>query len=931
VLLYFLVFAMSLIRIRKVSFRLILVVPFLLQIVGAVGLTGWISLQNSQKAISNLVTQLQIETSQRLETQLNQYFDCPGEINRNNLAAIDLGLLNPNNLQQTGKFFWRQMEIFNVGYINFANPAGAFIGVERLDHKTYLLNEIQSQVSGQLSIYPIDRRGNRGKRIGVKPVPPVQKEGWYADAVQAGHPVWSEIYAWDDKPGVMSISSSYPVYDHQRNLVGVIGVDLLLSEIGKFLQNLRISPSSHIFIMENNGLLVANSGPAKSFKLVKGQAQRLEASQSSDPRIQQTTQQVAKRFGANPFHQLANVVPEERLFTFEENGIQQFVYVTPWKSQPGLNWLIVLVVPESDFMAVIDENTRVTMLVCLAALAVATLVGLMISRKLMRPILRAIAAANAISRGHWQHHLPEAHTEEMTSLAHALNRMGEQLQTYFNHLEYNAYHDSLTGLLNQTAFRLKLQAAINRSQQAIALESGIPDTLPLGNLSNYLFAILFLDLDYFKLINDSLGHLAGDELLVQVANRLEDCVAFAHPDSHQVFNIGSSCASDTTSNTALSRFGGDEFIILFDGISDATDAIRLAEQISRSLQQPFMLTKDEVFISASIGIVLSQPGCAGHDQPESLLRNADIALYRAKANGKAGYEFFDHQMHAEVVDRLQLETDLRRAFERQEFEVHYQPIVDVKTREIQGFEALVRWNHPTKGMISPGRFIPVSEETGLVVKLGWWVLRQACQQMHTWQQRFPSCCGMVMSVNMSSKQFMQPDCLEQIDQILWQTHLLHRNLKLEITESLLMNHGEATRAKLKRLQQSGIKISIDDFGTGYSSLSYLDRFPINTLKIDRSFISRLGAVGDNSEIVEAIMVLAHKLGMEVIAEGVETVEQLDQLAKMDCEQAQGFLFSPPVAPGRVVELLTDPPSQIKCRALNNFPRQKNDDSHPCRI
>ena len=404
----------------------------------------------------------------------------------------------------------------------------------------------------------------------------------------------------------------------------------------------------------------------------------------------------------------------------------------------------------------------------------------------------------------------------------------------------------------------------------------------------------FLDLDHFKLVNDSLGHLIGDQLLIAVTQRLADCIR----------------SSDT-----LARFGGDEFMILLNPIMISADAAQVAERILQALQRPFNLDGTEVFISTSVGIALNNSGNTsgnkngnkkgngdGAENPEAYLQNADTALYHAKAKGKAGYEIFDAQMHTEAVNRLQMETDLRRAIERQELELYYQPILETSSQEIIGFEALLRWYHPTLGRVSPVKFIPIAEETGLIIKLGWWALRQACQQMKTWQQQ-RGCQSMVISVNLSCKQFLQSDLLAQIEYALDETGLQPQHLKLEITESLFMSHSESTRFKLKRLRNLGIHLSIDDFGTGYSSLSYLQRFPISTLKIDRSFIHHLGQNFDNSAIVEAITVLAHKLGMNVIAEGVETLEQLELLRAIGCEQVQGYLFSPPIAATDAAALL----------------------------
>jgi diguanylate cyclase (GGDEF)-like protein len=430
-----------------------------------------------------------------------------------------------------------------------------------------------------------------------------------------------------------------------------------------------------------------------------------------------------------------------------------------------------------------------------------------------------------------------------------------------------------------------------------------------------LFAVLFVDLDRFKVVNDSLGHASGDQLLIAVAQRLERCLR----------------AGDT-----MARLGGDEFTILLEDIKDISDAIGIAERIQAELTLPFSLSGHEVFITASIGIVLST---TGYERLEDILRDADTAMYRAKAQGKACHQVFDRAMHIRAVTLLQLENDLRRAVMSlyhhkdectrdrvfsdqkgtlctiaaeeitQEFQVHYQPIVSLATGRINGFEALVRWQHPARGLLSPIEFIPIAEETGLIVPLGYWILRSACRQMRVWQERFPTSFPLTISVNLSSKQFLQPDLIQQIDQILRETGLAACSLKLEITESAIMENAETAAVMLLQLRTLGIELYIDDFGTGYSSLSYLQSFPVNALKIDRSFISQMGTDGENSEIVQAIVTLAHKLGIDVVAEGVETAEQLVQLRVLCCTQGQGqgYFFSKPLDSKATEALLTKTP------------------------
>ena len=456
----------------------------------------------------------------------------------------------------------------------------------------------------------------------------------------------------------------------------------------------------------------------------------------------------------------------------------------------------------------------------------------------------------------------ERHVQELNNYIAEQERISRVLEETKEHFRHAAFHDSLTGLPNRAMFTELLKAEIESSKRR----------------NDHMFAVLFLDLDRFKNINDSLGHTHGDLLLVAFAERLERTLR----------------PVDT-----LARFGGDEFAILLSGMSDATDAVRVAQRIHDELTKPFVLDKNSAFATASIGIALSS---SGYDRPEDILRDADTAMYRAKENGKARYELFDHGMHAKAVSRLQLESDLRQAIEEKQFCVYYQPIVSLQTGRLSGFEALVRWNHPRRGLVSPADFIPVAEETGLIVPIGEWVLNQACAQVRQWQLDSPSHRSLSLSVNLSGRQVAQPDLLDRIKEALETSRLSPHCLKLEITESVVMENAEAATLMFKQLRSLGVQLSIDDFGTGYSSLSYLHRFPLNYLKIDRSFVMRLTTDNDNA-IVRTISTLARNLGMEVIAEGIETEEQHQQLKMLGCEYGQGYLFSRPVDNQGVLSLL----------------------------
>lgn len=465
-------------------------------------------------------------------------------------------------------------------------------------------------------------------------------------------------------------------------------------------------------------------------------------------------------------------------------------------------------------------------------------------------------------------------------------------------LLHDAFHDALTGLPNRALFNDRLEHALRLAQRR----------------KDYLFAVLFLDLDRFKVVNDSLGHTIGDQLLVAIARRLEACLR---------------------NGDTVARLGGDEFVILLEDIQGIHEVTHIVNHLHQKMTSPILLDGHEVFITASIGIALSSDEYLG---PTNLLRDADTAMYRAKELGRARHEVFNSSMHAHALRLLQLENDLRRAIDpirhqvrdedpeqeptasetsgkspkshksflppllrTSQFIIHYQPIVSIANSQITGFEALVRWQHPERGLVPPSEFITIAEETGLIISLGLWVLRTACHQIREWQQLFPSNPPLSVSVNLSVKQFSQPDLIEYIDQVLEENHLDGSSLKLEITESVLMENSESVTAMLVELRARNIHLCIDDFGTGYSSLSYLHRFPTNTLKIDRSFVSRMGVECDlrqggidPTEIVRSIVTLSHNLGMDVIAEGVEDASQLNLLKGLKCEYAQGYFFSKPV-------------------------------------
>jgi diguanylate cyclase (GGDEF)-like protein/PAS domain S-box-containing protein len=439
-----------------------------------------------------------------------------------------------------------------------------------------------------------------------------------------------------------------------------------------------------------------------------------------------------------------------------------------------------------------------------------------------------------------------------------------ELKEAEDQIYHQAFHDTLTNLPNRALFMEHLMMAVKRAKRR----------------DDYHFAVLYLDIDRFKLVNDSLGHSVGDNLLVAFANRIKESLR----------------EIDT-----LARFGGDEFVILLEDIEDSEYASGVADRLQYELKRPFNIEGKEVFAPASFGVVSI---INDYDQPEDIIRDADSAMYHAKENGKAQYKVFDKTLHKKALHLLQRETDLRKSIHKNEFENHYQPIVDLRSSSLVGFESLIRWNHPDLGLIYPGSFISIAEETGLIIPITQLVVQQACEDLYSWQKQLQDQLMLTMNVNISSKHFMSPTLLDDIKEILSRTGLPPEQLKLEITETALMQDADETIRLVHRLKDYGLSLVIDDFGTGYSSLSYLQRLPIDTLKVDRSFVSRIKTEPDgNRNIVEAIISLAHRLNMVVVAEGVETEEQLGILIDMNCQFGQGFLFSSPLSKPNVDELI----------------------------
>ncbi|AFY39408.1 diguanylate cyclase/phosphodiesterase with PAS/PAC sensor(s) [[Leptolyngbya] sp. PCC 7376] len=973
---------------RKVPLNVVLVVPFVTQIVTVVGLTGWLSFRNGQQAVVDLSSQLQDEVAARIEQHLDSYLETSHLVNQINKKNIQSGLLQTEDLSDLGKYFWEQLQLFeSKGVIYYGDEQGRFVAAQRITNSGDFIFVKRESLDTPAEIY---EAGDQGQLETLKGDIPnfidIRERPWYKAATQAQTDTWGNIFALQVIPQI-DLPASVPLQDADGNLQGVLGNNLSLNAVSEFLSELEVGKSGQTFIVEKNGDLVASSTLSQPFLTdADNRTQRIQAANSNDDVIRETTEYLRINFGS------LDAIKKMQQFDYRIAGENYFVDVLPYQDDWGIEWLIIVAIPESDFMAQINENTRITILLCFGALVVAIYSGIVTARLVANPLSDLNAAAKGVARGNLRETVPLSHVQEVRELAKSFNQMTDQIEasftqlrslnqvlsdnesrlnqllnalpvgvavhdpdgelTYLNQVGHQLLNDELVQAValddqlesygiysaqtstryssaeipisralrgefvrtedielhrNNRVISLEVQASpiYNEQQEireAVAVFQDISErkameaqlihnalydaltNLPNRNLLmerldetvvhlnrsiNYQCALLFLDLDQFKVVNDSLGHLAGDRLLIEVARRLENSIQ--PPD-------------------LAARIGGDEFILLLDDVRDIEEAVEIAEQIQTQFQKPFLLDERHIFMSPSIGIVLADHS---YDQAADILRDADLAMYQAKASGRACYEIFNDALYEQAVRRLNLSNDLRQAIARREFIVHYQPIVVMNTGKLIGFEALVRWNHPQKGMVPPDEFIQIAEESGLIADLDLYVLETACIQLQKWHLTYPHLATLKVSVNLSVET-LNVDIVGRVDKILKKIGLDGQFLTLEVTEGILVKDLSETVELLGELQARSIQISLDDFGTGYSSLSYLHRLPADNLKIDKSFIRQMQADSTNYEIVKTVAALSKNLGFKVIAEGVEIREQQDLLSDLNCDFGQGYLFSRPL-------------------------------------
>ena len=832
---------------RHVPLSWFLTVPYLIQIVAIVGLTGGLSHYNGQKTVSKLATDLLIQAKYRVQERTTHLLQHAQEIAEANAFAYKEGYISferPIGLQN---YLWQQIQG------PFVAPEEIFIGNEQgqllaIRKDSVAIVEPTSGPQARGTTYQLDGRGNRQQSTQQLEDDPRQRP-WYTKAKQASGTAWTEPYRF--LSGDIGITVAQASRDRNSEIQAVSGVDLGLGQLNRFLQQIRVSPLSQIFIVNAEGQLVASS--ISDIPTPKDTGTLPLATDSDNIVIRESARDLIAQMG-----RFENIDASQR-FEVVIQDQRHYLSVLPFQYQDQIDWHMAIIVPEQDFTQQIIQNNRTTALLCVLALLFAVTIGTLTSRLLTRTILHLADAVDQVDAGEWaSSSMTVARTQEMGLLVNSFDKMVQRLREGYRELEDCAYQDPLTGLSNRAALLEKLEYAIAAAQNAT------PPT----------FAVLWLDIDSFVRIETGLGEHTAKLLLKEVARRLQIC-------------LESAAAKVTT----LARIERDDFIILLGNLADEFAAQSMAEQILQDFQTPFRVNQQDVLITASMGLVINQ---GEHESPQTILSNANVARFEAKQRGKARYVIFDRLMRERSAERLQLEADLRYAIERGELEVWYQPIMGIDPDRTAGFEALVRWRHPVAGLISPVKFIPIAEETGTIAVMGLWILRTACHQVQQWQTDLAHLQSAFISVNVSAQQLLLPDFVYKVEQILTETGLPGRSLQLEVTESAAVSQPETIGPKLLHLKSLGITICMDDFGTGYCQLSYLVQLPVDAIKIDRSFVNEIGTDNPTAEIAKTLLTLSRSLVLDATAEGIETREQFWDLRSQGCPKFQGYLFSAPI-------------------------------------
>ncbi len=979
---------------NRIPLRLFLTLPFWIEMFVIVGVVGWLSIRNGQQAVNRATLQLRQETTARINSRVTDLLSNSQTINQLTVQAIAQEDLNIDDVLVLQELYWRYLNTFQtIKGLGVGNRSGDLMGMFQRNEGEgvqYFLEYETVETQEDYVSHQLNSQGQIVKTTILEHDIDARDRPWYQAAAQADGPVWTDVYPSVSKVEghTLAINTAWPVKDAQGELLGVVSVIVDLGQVSQFLESIEFSPSGQIYIFEANGNLIGSSDGRNPVAINGDATKRLAATDSQDPIIQATAEYL--QTATNNFQQ----IDQPLQFDVDLLGAKHLVQVTPLRASNQLEWFIVVVAPESDFLAEINAQKRLTFWICVVAFLISAGLSYLTSLWVVNPLNRLNQAVRSVAQGDLLQTVTADHIAEVYDLSDSFNQMSQKLQTLFGQLNavneelaqsesrlkqflealpigvavhnargqlqylnpvgrsllphhrippsmatattskpavdsfdalpieqtltgatvrtddvdilvegriinldivatpvldeqaevayvitalqditarkqaerqllHNALHDTLTGLPNRAMLNQHLDAVLQPTKHTEASR----------------FAILFLDLDRFKIINDSLGHGVGDQVLIKIASILDEIV---RPDD------------------VVTRWGGDEYVILLEAITHSKEAIAVAERILGALQAPLVLDNHAVVITASIGMILDT---SGYQHASELLRDADTAMYQAKAKGKSRYEIFTPDMRSAATQRLHLENDLRHAIERDELQLIYQPIVSLETGLILSCEGLMRWHHSNLGHILPNEFIPIAEESGMIVTLSTWVLRKACQQLAVWAMAVAPQSLPKLSINLSAKDLTAALPIT-LSEILAETGASASSLNLEITESVLIHHVTETIEVLEKLRALGVSLSIDDFGTGYSSLNYLHRLPVDYLKIDQSFIQSMNLQGQNYRIVETIIALSNQLQIEAIAEGIETVAQLNDLKALGCELGQGYYFSRPLTATKFRELLT---------------------------
>ena len=983
---------------QKVSLRVILIVSFAAQIIIIATLVGYISFRNGKKSVNTIAQQLRGEIAARIEQHLYAFLEAPRQINQFNVSMIRQGIILTNNAADMQSHFLEQVKVYEtVSSVYFGNADGGIVGSGRegAGGSLYVYSTADLE-PGVFEKYSVNSNGVVGNLDVSVPNFDARTRPWYISAVTHKSLIWSDVYVLFTGQD-MAIAASSPVYDENSNLIGVCSVDIFLSQISDFLQKQYVSKSGEIFIIDRAGLMVATSSDdiLLADQNNDGKNERFDARDVATPIIRNTAEFLFEKYKGY------ENIPSKQSFEFYISKERQFAQVLSLRDEYGVDWLIVVVVPEADFTEQIVADNQIAGLIILLAVILSFFLSVALARRINAPISQFIEATKALSNQEWGGAVANrSRIMELNDLALSFNQMSVKLRGALDNLssevlereqvqqsllesesrytalmenipvgvfrsspsgkvfaanpaylkmfgkdahgslnEFNAIdlyvnpidrenllaalhsHGSVAnmeieykrddtsrfwaavtaravrdehgtvlyfdGTVEDVSERkiaddaIKFMAthdALTETPNRVLFEDRLSHAMDLARRTGDMLAVVFLDLDGFKSVNDAFGHKHGDWLLQLTVNRLRSCVR----------------ASDT-----VARFGGDEFAIILERLATAEDAIPILEKIGRFVSEPFKVMEAEVFITASIGVSIFPSDGVDLD---TLVQNADRSMYRAKELGKNNYQFFSMEMKTQVLERLELGNQLRHAIDQRELSIYYQPQVDIITGHVIGLEALLRWQHPTLGLLTPEKFLALAQDSGLIVPLGEWMLENVCAQINRWKEmELPT----LVAVNISAREVKQKNLIQVVHKILSNLQTPPELLELEVTESIVFQDVENMLPILHQIKNLGVRLAIDDFGTGYSSLGRLAQFPFDTLKIDKHFAPRENSLPSELIVVKGIVSIAKNLGLDVIAEGVETDDQLAFYKSLNCTHIQGWYFSKALPPEEVEKYLRD--------------------------